>query len=258
MSSSHGAFIWHELMTTDLKAAQAFYGNVVGWSCKDMKMLGMAYWIFSAGETMTAGLMNIPEAASKMGAPPSWSGVVGVDDINAAAGKVRSLGGKVIREPADIPGVGSFGVFTDPQGAYFQMLQPSGPPPASSPPRGTRGRVDWNELCAIDMEKAFPFYADMFGWTKGDAIDMGPMGKYQVFHHNDVAIGGMMTKPPDMPVAAWSYYVNIGDIDAAVARVAAAGGKIVHGPSQVPGDDWIAHGMDPQGARFAIVGKRAA
>ena len=257
MANSHGAFIWHELMTTDMKAAEAFYCNVVGWTCKDMQMPGMDYRIFSAGETMTAGLMNIPDEAMKMGAPPSWSGVVCVDDIDAAAGKVRTLGGNVIREPAEIPGVGRFGVFTDPQGAYFQMLQPSGPPPASTPPRGTRGRVDWNEFYAIDMDKAFPFYADMFGWTKGDALDMGPMGKYQLFNHNDVTIGGIMNKPPNVPVAAWGYYFQVGDIDAAVARVTAAGGRIVKGPVMVPGDDWIAQGMDPQGAIFALVGKRA-
>jgi predicted enzyme related to lactoylglutathione lyase len=48
------------------------------------------------------------------------------------------------------------------------------------------------------------------------------------------------------------------DIDAAAARVTAAGGSIAHGPSEVPGDDHIIIGIDPQGASFALVGKRGA
>jgi hypothetical protein len=57
-----------------------------------------------------------------------------------------------------------------------------------------------------------------------------------------------------VPVPAWLYYVNVGDIEAAVARVAAAGGQTVNGPMQVPGGSWIAQCRDPQGAMFALVG----
>ena len=32
-----GAFVWHELMTTDTPAATAFYTNVVGWTPQDCK-----------------------------------------------------------------------------------------------------------------------------------------------------------------------------------------------------------------------------
>ena len=101
------------------------------------------------------------------------------------------------------------------------------------------------------------FYADMFGWTKADAIDMGPMGKYQLFNHGDKTIGGMMQKPPNIPVAMWNFYFNTSDVDAASARVTAAGGKVVHGPVEVPGGQWIVQALDPQGALFAVVGARA-
>ena len=30
-----GNFVWYELMTTDTKAAQAFYADVVGWKAQD-------------------------------------------------------------------------------------------------------------------------------------------------------------------------------------------------------------------------------
>ncbi len=35
-----------------------------------------------------------------------------------------------------------------------------------------------------------------------------------------------------------------------------AGGQVVHGPQQVPGGSFILMGVDPQGARFALVGSR--
>ena len=57
------------------------------------------------------------------------------------------------------------------------------------------GIVGWHELYAVDGEKAFDFYADLFGWTKDEAMDMGAMGVYQLFAAGGPPIGGMMTKP---------------------------------------------------------------
>ena len=64
-------------------------------------------------------------------------------------------------------------------------------PPAMAP-----GRFGWNELLAGDVPTVWPFYATMFGWTKADAIDMGPMGTYQLFASGGTSIGGMMNRPP--------------------------------------------------------------
>ena len=47
MASSHGLFVWHELMTNDMDGAKAFYGDVLGLTCADPKMPGPPYWIFS-------------------------------------------------------------------------------------------------------------------------------------------------------------------------------------------------------------------
>jgi hypothetical protein len=46
---------------------------------------------------------------------------------------------------------------------------------------GTPGHVGWHELHADNLESSFAFYADLFGWTKAEAVDMGPMGIYQTF-----------------------------------------------------------------------------
>jgi predicted enzyme related to lactoylglutathione lyase len=58
---SQGRFVWHELMTTDTRAAKAFYGKVVGWGAQDMPMPGMTYTMLMAGQAPVGGLMDIPE-----------------------------------------------------------------------------------------------------------------------------------------------------------------------------------------------------
>jgi predicted enzyme related to lactoylglutathione lyase len=256
MSDNHGRFVWYELMTTDMGAAQAFYTNVVGWGARDAEMPGMTYILFTAGETPVSGLMDLPESARNMGAPPSWIGYVAVDDVDAAADKAKRLGGTVYVPPTDIPDVGRFSVIADPQAAAIVLFTASNPPQGQFQ-QGAPGSIGWHELFAADWEKAFAFYSQLFGWQKADAMDMGPMGTYQLFSAGGQLIGGMFTKPPAVPVPFWLYYVVVDDIDAAIERVKVGGGQILNGPMQVPGGDWIIQGRDPQGAMFALVGKRS-
>ena len=253
MSAYQGQFIWYDAMTTDTKAAEAFYCDVIGWKAKDSGMPGGAYTLLSAGPRMVAGLMPIPEAQRAAGVRPCWTGHIGVDDVDAFARRVTAAGGAVHRAPEDIPGVGRLAVVADPQGAYFILFRPNGEAPDGSPAPGTPGLVGWHELLADDREAAFAFYAGLFGWTKAEAVDLGPMGIYQTWAAGGPAIGGMFQRSAGMPGPCWTYYFNVPAIDAAVARVTLGGGSVVQDPMQVPGGSWIANCLDPQGAAFAMV-----
>jgi uncharacterized protein len=257
MSISHGHFVWYELMTTDTEAARAFYSEVVGWGAQDASMPGMSYTLFTAATTPASGLMDLPEDARKTGAPPHWMGYVAVEDVDATAERVKNLGGMVHVPPRDIPNVGRFAVVADPQTATFALFRPSSPGQAQPPEPGAPGRIGWHELFAVDWEKAFAFYNHLFGWQKADAVDIGPLGTYQLFSAGGQTLGGMFTKPPSVPVPFWLYYVNVADIDAATARTKDRGGQILNGPMEVPGGSWIVQATDPQGAMFALVGRRA-
>jgi predicted enzyme related to lactoylglutathione lyase len=254
MTDFHGKFVWYELMTTDTKAAEAFYRRVVGWGAKDARQPGMEYTLFTVGEAQVAGMMAIPEAVRAAGGRPGWLAHVAVDDVDARAAQMKAASGTIHREPTDIPGIGRFSIVADPQGAVISLFrgEMTSEPPPSAPP-GTPGHVGWHELMAADGAAAFAFYATLFGWTKGEAVDMGPMGVYQIFARDGQPTGGMMTKPPTMPAPAWNYYFNVEAIDAAAARVTEAGGQVVNGPHQVPGGSWIVQCIDPQGAVFALV-----
>ena len=184
-------------------------------------------------------------------------GYVGVPSVDDHVQKLTAAGGSICKPPQDIPGVGRFAVVADPHGAVFMLFQ--GSEGDSAPPRDASapGQVGWNELHAGQGDEAFAFYAGLFGWTKDQALDMGPAGPYQLFKTGGAeAAGGMMTKMPEMPVAAWLFYFNVEAIDAAVERVKAGGGQVVHGPMQVPGGGWIINAIDPQGALFALAAPR--
>jgi predicted enzyme related to lactoylglutathione lyase len=255
MVSSRGRFVWYELMTTDMKAAKAFYANVVGWDTRDVSMPGMAYILFTNAGASVSGLMDLPEDARRTGVKPAWIGYVGVDDVDATADRVEHLGGSVRVPPREIPDVSRFSIFADTQMAtlgLFTWLMPGReqPPELNAP-----GGVGWHELLAGDAEKALAFYGALFGWEKADA-DAGATEAYQLFSAAGHTIGGMLTKPATQPAPLWLYYFNIGDIDAAAKRVKAGGGEVLTSPMEAPGGSWIVQCTDPQGAMFALVGKR--
>jgi predicted enzyme related to lactoylglutathione lyase len=259
MSDYRGRFVWYELMVDDAAAAKAFYGKVLGWGFDDMPMPGQdgeTYTLAKAGDVPVPGVMRLPQEAKAMGARPSWAGHVAVDDVDATAKQASELGGKVLREPSDIPGIGRFAVLADPDGAViliFKGADNSMPPP--NPESRDAGFVGWRELMAGDAGKVIDFYVALFGWTKDEPFDMGPMGKYYLFSAQGVSTGGMMNKHAEVPMAHWGYYLNVDGADAALQRVKDAGGKVIMGPMQVPTGEWASTCFDDQGVYFGLLSK---
>lgn len=117
-----GLFVWNELMTLDVPAAEKFYTELIGWDAKDSGMPGMKYTIFNAGEKGVAGLMEMPKDAKEGGVPSHWMAYIAVDDVDASAEKVKELGGKIIHGPQDVPDVGRFCIIQDPTGAVVSLM----------------------------------------------------------------------------------------------------------------------------------------
>jgi predicted enzyme related to lactoylglutathione lyase len=142
-------FFWYDLVTGDTAAAAKFYGDVVGWTYEDMSQSGNAYGIFKVGDAGVAGLMPFPEG---MKGHPGWNGYIAVDDVDAAAAKLKDLGGIVHRGPIEVPGVIKFAVVADPQGAVFLIAKGLSEPPMPQLPIGTPGTIGWRELFATDWQ----------------------------------------------------------------------------------------------------------
>src|ERR1700746_2654795 len=95
----NGSFCWIELSTSDQTAAKEFYGALFGWVANDMPMGPSAFYtIFRLeGRDAAAGYTLRPDQVAQH-VPPHWMLYIQVDNTDAAAAKVKQLGGTVIVE----------------------------------------------------------------------------------------------------------------------------------------------------------------
>lgn len=256
MSNPVSKFVWYDVMTTDMDAAEKFYSAVIGWTIRDSGMPGARYTLLMDGDRMIGGIMPIPPDAAAQGVQPAWMGYVGVTDLDAKAKELSAAGGTVHRQPTEIPGVGRFAVVSDPHGAGFIIFQPNAGQQAELAPFMTPKTIGWHELHGGDREADFAFYSKLFGWTKVEDNDMGPFVYTTFATGGDMAVGGMMTKMQESPVPHWTYYISVADFDDALQRVVDNGGTQIMDPMQVPGGMWICPCTDPQGAHFSLIGSR--
>jgi predicted enzyme related to lactoylglutathione lyase len=254
---NHGRFIWHELMTGDPAGAEQFYRGVVGWGTQASATGMPDYTIWTANEVPIGGMMKLTADAAAMGAPPSWTAYIEVDDADATIEQAKSLGASVIVGPHTADKVGRFAILRDPAGAVFAIITSANTPEPESDPKPLE--FSWHELLTTDWKTASEFYGEIFGWKKQSEFDMGGMGTYYMFGRDRFTYGGMMNKPAEMPAPPhWLHYVQVPDsADAAAERATKAGGKVINGPMEVPGGDRIAAIIDPQGAAFAVHSKAA-
>jgi predicted enzyme related to lactoylglutathione lyase len=115
-----GDVSWNELLTTDWKAAFAFYTDLFDWEDageEDMGPMGI-YKMFVGGEVSRGGVYNKPP---QMEGPPTWLFYFMVEDVEQAVDTVRSLGGSVMAGPMEVPGGDTVATCMDPQGGTFAL-----------------------------------------------------------------------------------------------------------------------------------------
>jgi hypothetical protein len=255
-----GGFVWYDLLTTDVEAAIRFYGEVVGWTTVPFESSDPAARSprppYRMWKPPVAGPIGGVEAMSddlrRAGRPPAWLGYAHTVDLDRTLADAKARGARVVDGPHHLPGVGKMATLLDPGGATFAAFEPEGSPPTDERPGVRVGQVAWVELFAADLEEAWAFYSELFGWTRTDSMEMGPAGEYRMFTTDGTQGGGMMTKPAQVPRPSWGFYFRVQDLDRAVATAQARGGRLLNGPMEVPGGDRIAQLVDPQGAAFAV------
>jgi len=246
-----GKFVWYDLMTTDPDAAEEFYTSLMGWGTHEWEQDDSQYTMWTVDGNPIGGVTALPDDAKEAGAPPHWLGYVATPDVDATVKEAQAAGASVRVPGTDIPEIGRFAILADPQDATFAVFSPSGESQSPNGPPGP-GQFSWPELATADLEAGWKFYKGLFGWSVTEDNDMGEMGVYRMYGRGDGPMGGMFTRPPEMPMSAWLYYVTVEDLDSTVRKAKELGGQVVNGPMEVPGGDWIAQCMDPQGGMFAL------
>jgi predicted enzyme related to lactoylglutathione lyase len=120
-----GAMTWHEVYTRDLERARAFYARVLGAEARRLEAPGIDYWTLHRGPLTVCGLMQMT-AQFPPEVPAHWNTYFAVTDADAAAKRIRELGGTVQAPPFDTP-YGRMTAVTDPFGAAFCLIMPSLP-----------------------------------------------------------------------------------------------------------------------------------
>lgn len=116
------------------------------------------------------------------------------------------------------------------------------------------GAIGWADLTVADAEPVSGFYAAVTGW-KVDEFDMGGYKDYVMSSpQTGRAIAGICHARganANLP-AQWLVYINVPDLDVAMAAVEAGGGKLIGEPKTAEGHGRYCAFQDPSGAVAAL------
>jgi predicted enzyme related to lactoylglutathione lyase len=241
-----GKFVWFEHVSRDPKKAQAFFGEVLGWSVRPFPMGTSSYDMIYAGETMIGGYPT-----PRGDRPSRWLSYVSVENVDAAASAASANGGKILQPPFDMPTVGRSALIADPQGAELALFKSvtGDPPDAPAAPPGT---FFWNELHTTAPTEALEFYEKVVGFSHR-SVDMGPGNTYHILSKGGVDRGGATAFLSKDAAPHWLPYVAVEDPDGTIARAKRFGGKIPMPPEDIPGVGRFGIFEDPTGAALAIM-----
>ena len=241
---------WVDLSSSDPAASREFYSKLFGWEVEvtqDPQYGG--YAMAKVGGQDVAGIG--PKMSEQ--APTAWSVYIGTQDADESARKVQSAGGSVIAPPFDVGDQGRMAVFQDPSGAFISVWQPramGGGFPSNAP-----NTFGWTELNSRGIEKAVPFYEQVFGWT-AKRSEMGEGAPpYTEFQLEGQSVAGGMEMMPMVPAEVpsyWMVYFTVDEVDRSFENATQVGGQEMMAPQDFPGGRF-AIVRDPQGAVFGLL-----
>ncbi len=240
-----GRFFWQELLCADPAAVTAFYGRVLGWRAQPAAS-DPSYMTFASRSGPVAGAMA--PGAEQKDTHSHWLAYIGAEDVDATLATAVRLGAKLVHAAAGIE-QGRYAVLADPQGATFGIYKPNH---IAADHTVQPGDHCWLELATTDLETAFKFYQEVFGWQVIQRMDMGGLGTYLIFGFAGTPRGGVMKLAHPAPGPYWLCYSEVADLDKAIAAAEKSGGRLLNGPMTVPGGARIAQLADPNGAVFAV------
>lgn len=249
-----GMFCWNEIGTRDTAAAKKFYTELFSWGAQDVPMPGNAgtYTLLQMDGKDVAGLYEM-KGPQFEGVPPHWMVYVWSDDVDATAAQVKKLGGALMFEPMDVPGVGRMTVAQDSTGAKFAIFK-GGDHKGAYKPDLRHGAFCWRELVTPNPDAAGSFYTNLFGWNTKKGQDAGPVD-YTEFQTGGASVAGMMAPTPEMGEVPpyWGLYVHVDDCDETVKKAEALGGKAVAPPMDIDNVGRMSVLCDPTGAMISII-----
>jgi predicted enzyme related to lactoylglutathione lyase len=239
-------FVWHDLITKDAGRAAEFYKSLLDWKINTVQMPEGPYHMIECGPGPIGGICEQPNSPASY-----WMPHLCVNDVDATATLIKSLGGSIVMPPTDIPQTGRFAIGRRPPGWPLLDLQGIAESPGFDPDLGIPGRACWNELYTSDDAAALRFYSKVFGWSD-EPKDLGPMGTYHVQMLGDKQVGGLMKNPMPGAPTGWVVYFFVLDLTAATQKAKQLGATPIMEGMPIPGIGSFSMLTDPTGAMFTL------
>lgn len=235
-----GKFVWHDLLTDDVKAAQKFYGNVFGWTFKTNR----AYTQVFNKDNLIGGMMHVTSTDEQKD-KAVWLPSMSVKDVDALVRYVEFRKGKVLKGPIDMKERGRGVLVSDPQGAQIILLHAKNGDPKDAMPQV--GDWLWNELWTNKPKESYSFYRNTGGYDGYEMRD-----EYRILKHKGKWRAGIRDISKEEIEARWVPAIRVSNLEETISKVKASGGEVLVSPNEELADGNVALIKDSIGAVVII------
>lgn len=243
-----GSFMWHDLMSTDVEASLRFFAQLFGWRVAQQKLPDDGgNYIACVDPQSNRAVFGCVQVVPSDTTRTHWIGYLSCADPAATSNAAAAANGHV-HLTVEQSG-GNMAVITDPSNTVFAALGDTSDL-GDADPRGSA--FGFYELLTDDVPAAIGFYCDLFGWTTGEAMDLGGGNMGVPLLNGKVPFGvARMRLPGSTQPPRWQPHVTVTDVDAAVARAKELGGFVYDDAVDTP---FGRHAMliGPAGENFGV------
>jgi uncharacterized protein len=250
-----GKFVWIDLVTADVPAAEKFYGGMFGWTFDRVGDGPERYTLAFQGGLPVAGIAARPPVPGKAGPGVReawWIAYMSVADVDRAAADVVARGGKMLIPARTLEGRGRMTVLADPDGAPFGLVKSSsGDPPDF---RAEPGEWIWAVYQSRDAASAAAFYQDVGNYEVVPGESVGDAASFAL-QAEGFARASLVEIPPERTELRpeWIYFVRVADVAASTAKAVALGGRVIAAPRPDLLDGRLGVVTDPGGALLGLM-----
>jgi uncharacterized protein len=164
-----GVTCWVDIEVIDQDAAANFYAAIFGWIFSETyESIGQHRYLIAQRDGQDAAGIGQPMVTRGLAAAhsPAWNTYISVRDIEQAAARIESAGGRITEPPSDVGEAGRTASCIDTTGVSFRLWQARkrlGAQVANTP-----GGWNFSDLQTADTAASADFYARVFGWRFDD------------------------------------------------------------------------------------------
>lgn len=243
-----GKFIWADLITDDVLAAQKFYTALFDWHFDDYG----GYLIGRHDDRPVCGMFQRPRPADQPKAKPRWIGYLSVVSVERAQSAVTKAGGRVLAAPRKMPERGEQAVFADPEGALFGVVKSS----SGDPQDFLADPGDWIyiQLLSRNARGAAEFYREVGGYDIIENTANNRLSDY-VLASKGFARATVRNIPAgkEQIQPNWLPFVRVKHLGESVAKAKELGGKALIEPKTELLNGKVAVISDPTGAAIGLL-----